>query len=164
MISPYAMNRVVGDVRIRRSRRAYSRHIVPLGRPLELQPVVAPARAVADTALQYRRQHRAAIALVTSSLQRGVCTLPELLDEYRAGPRRDSAGLHRALSVAADGARSVAEAQAARRLSHGPIPAFELNVPIVDPAGGLLYIVDVLWRHLRAGLEIDSREYHAGVR
>ncbi len=45
----------------------------------------------------------------------------------------------------------------------GSVPPFELNVPIVDEYGRLLYVVDMLWRELRAALEVDSREYHFGV-
>lgn len=61
------------------------------------------------------------------------------------------------------GARSAAEAAAAAaaaRLGRGGVPPFELNVPVVDEQGELIFVVDVLWRELRAALEIDSREYH----
>ena len=64
-----------------------------------------------------------------------------------------------ALADALDGARSAAEAVAARRMTAGRLPAFELNVPIVR-RGVVIYVADVLWRALRAVLEIDSREYH----
>lgn len=65
-----------------------------------------------------------------------------------------------ALSDIRDGARSAAEATAAARLARADVPPFELNVPVVDEHGTLLYIVDELWRELRAAVEIDSREYH----
>jgi hypothetical protein len=45
-------------------------------------------------------------------------------------------------------------------LSRSVVPPFELNVPIVDERGSVLYVVDILWRDLRAALEIDSREFH----
>ncbi|MGH8962573.1 MAG: hypothetical protein ACRDWT_15530 [Jatrophihabitantaceae bacterium] len=35
---------------------------------------------------------------------------------------------------------------------------------MVDRFGQLLYVVDVLWRELRAVLEINSREYHLSER
>jgi hypothetical protein len=41
----------------------------------------------------------------------------------------------------------------------GGVPRFELNVPIVH-AGRVIAVADVLWRELRAVLEIDGREYH----
>jgi hypothetical protein len=39
------------------------------------------------------------------------------------------------------------------------VPAFELNVPIIQD-GRVIFVVDAFWRTLRAGLEIDGREYH----
>ena len=63
------------------------------------------------------------------------------------------------MADAAAGARSVAEAEAAELLRIGGVPTFELNVPIVH-AGRVIAVADVLWRKLRAVLEIDSREYH----
>lgn len=35
-----------------------------------------------------------------------------------------------------------------------------MNVPVVDERGTVIYVVDLLWRELRAALEIDSREFH----
>ncbi|MGH3629792.1 MAG: hypothetical protein ACRDRL_20440, partial [Sciscionella sp.] len=40
------------------------------------------------------------------------------------------------------------------------VPAFELNVPLVDRRGVIVARADVLWRELRAIAEIDSREFH----
>jgi hypothetical protein len=40
------------------------------------------------------------------------------------------------------------------------LPPFELNVPILDAAGRHLATADVLWRALRAVLEVDSRQHH----
>ena len=65
-----------------------------------------------------------------------------------------------ALADAAAGARSVAEAEAAERLVRCPGPCFELNVPMLDAAGRLVYVVDVLWRRLMLALEVDSHEFH----
>ena len=161
VVSPFAMNRVVGRVRVRRTARPYASLAQPLESPLELRPLVGLARAVTDASLVLGRDHRATTALVSAVLLRHGCELADLVAEYRAGPRRDSAGLRGALSVAADGARSVAEADAARRLAAAQIPPFELNVPIVDQHGRVLYVVDELWRELRAAVEIDSREHHA---
>lgn len=41
------------------------------------------------------------------------------------------------------------------------MPPFEQNARIDLPGGGH-YIADLLWRELRAILEIDSAEYHLG--
>jgi hypothetical protein len=160
VLSPCGMNRVVGSVRIRRTTRAFRRHTMsPHAAQLPLVPVVATARAIADTALDHG-ELPAVRALVTSAVQRRACTLVELIDELRACPRRHSRLFRLALHDAVGGARSAAEAAAAARLSRSTVPRFELNVPIVDENGLVIFVVDVLWRELRAALEIDSREYH----
>ena len=97
---------------------------------------------------------------MTSAIQRHACSLVELIAELESGPRSRSKLLRLALQDAVDGARSAAEAEAAAKLRRGGVPSFELNVPIVDEHGALIYVVDVLWRALRAVLEIDSREHH----
>ena len=86
--------------------------------------------------------------------------MPDLLAEYAAGPRNNSRLLRIALADLLDGARSAAEAVAVRRLGRGGVPAFEVNVSIVDTAGRLLRVVDLFWRALRAVIEIDSRAFH----
>jgi hypothetical protein len=154
------MNRVVGGVRLRRTARPFTRTIRSVhAESLPLVPVVSTARAVTDTALEYRDVGRVR-ALVTSAIQRRACRIEDLLAELRDGPRNGSRPLRLALADAADGARSAAEAAAVSKLRRSAVPAFELNVPVVDRAGRLIYVVDVLWRELRAALEIDSREYH----
>ncbi|HZC72954.1 MAG TPA: hypothetical protein VE442_19815 [Jatrophihabitans sp.] len=40
------------------------------------------------------------------------------------------------------------------------MPSFEQNVPILDATGRVVAIADVLWRALRAVLEVDSRRHH----
>ena len=106
---------------------------------LPLARVVSLARAVVDTALLHGRT-RPVRALVTTAVQRELCSVEELTAQLRCAP-------------------SVAEAEAAELLRMGGVPTFELNVPIVH-AGRVIAVADVLWRKLRAVLEIDSREYH----
>lgn len=154
ILTPTAMGRVVGQVRIRRTRRQFVR--LPLGDDAH---VVAPARAVADTALQ-SHSPRAVRAVVTASIQRGRCNPAELIHELSQCPRNHSAGLRTALADVMGGARSVAEAEAADRLVQARVPDFELNVPVLDAAGRQIYVVDMLWRELMVALEIDSREFH----
>lgn len=147
-------------MRIRPTRRSYStlpwRALLPGYRDL---PIVAGARGVADTALLYR-SFAPVRALVTSAVQRQVCTPTELADELATMPRNYSRHFRAALSDVLDGARSIAEAEAARALASGPVPAFELNVPLLNSAGRVVAVADALWRELRAVLEIDSREFH----
>jgi hypothetical protein len=129
---------------------------------LPLVRVVSVARAVVDTALLHRRA-RPVRALVTTAVQRELCSIEELTAQLRRAPRRNSAALRLAVADAAAGARSVAEAEAAELLRIGGVPTFELNVPFVH-AGRVIAVADVLWRELRAVLEIDSREYHLSSR
>ncbi len=116
------------------------------------------ARAVADTAL-YQRWLGSVRAMVAAAVQHGLCSVEELTDQLAACPRNNSALLRRALGELADGARSAAEVVATDYLRRADVPPFELNAPIMD-RGQLVAIADVLWRELRAVLEIDSREFH----
>jgi hypothetical protein len=152
--------RRVGCVRIRPTARRYVSHMLPFAHPtLPYVPVVEAARAVADTALLYRRLAPVR-ALVTSSVQKGKCSLDGLAAELEACPRNGSGMFRRALLDVLDGARSIAEAEAADALSSATVPAFEQNVDVQDATGRLVAETDVLWRELRAVAEIDSREFH----
>lgn len=160
VLSRHSANRVIGQVRIRETNRPYRTRLTSADHPLHpLTPVVSPARAVADASTYFHRLDPVR-AMVTGAVQRNRCTLEELLAELDTGPRNGSRFLRLALSDAVDGARSVAEAKAAERMTAARIPAFELNVPVVDATGTVVAVADVLWRALRAVLEIDSREYH----
>lgn len=160
VLSRHSANRVIGHVRIRETARPYTTHLTSAEHPLHpLTPVVAPARAIADASGYFRRLNPVR-AMVTGAVQRNRCTLEQLVTELRGCPRNRSKLFRLALSDAVDGARSVAEATAAARMTAARIPAFELNVPILDAAGDLVAIADVFWREVRAILEIDSREYH----
>jgi hypothetical protein len=81
------MNRVVGGVRLCRTSRPFTRTTVSaLSQALPLLPVVATARAVADTALCDHDVTRVR-ALVTSSVQHRACRIEDLLAELRNVPR-----------------------------------------------------------------------------
>jgi len=152
--------RVVGSVRIRQTDRAFTVSMTSANHPESpFTPIVSAARAVADAALGYPSLAPVR-ALVTSAVQRAACELAELAVELEAGPQNGSYYLRRALQDTGYGARSVAEAEAAHRLRGADVPPFEMNVPVVDGRGTVIFVVDVLWRALRAALEIDSREFH----
>jgi hypothetical protein len=160
VLSQHASSRTIGPLRIRQTQRPYSSHLTsPDAGSYALTPVVSVARAVSD-ASRYYCVLSPVRSLLTSAVQRRLCTIEALVAEIREGPRNHSALFRLALGDALDGARSEAEARASRRLSREPLPSFELNVPIVRADGTELGVVDALWRELRAVLEIDSREYH----
>lgn len=150
----------VGGVHLLRTTRRYARWTTSPQHPdLPLAEVVALPRAVTDAAVHMRSLDPVR-ALLTSALRERRCSYAALADEARRAPRRGSAHLRRALSDAGAGARSAAEAQAISRLRSAQIPAFEVNVPVVDRDGRLLYELDLFWRELRFAIEVDSREYH----
>ena len=160
VLSRHASNRTIGPLRIRETQRRYTSHLTSVDAgEFALMPVVPVHRAVSD-ASRYYTSLSPVRSLVTSAVQRRLCTLEQLIAEIRQGPRNYSALYRLALGDALDGARSEAEARAARRLSREPLPSFELNVPILAADGTELGVVDALWRDLWAVLEIDSREYH----
>lgn len=154
-------NRGFGGVLVRQTARPYTCSTLPAEHPtLAFAPVVSAARAVADTVLGMR-ELGAARALLAQAVQRGRVPYEALQAEYDAGPRNGSVLLRRAIEDIRIGARSAAEAEVAGQLAaNRRVPPFELNVPVVDPRGRVLFYVDVLWRTLRAGLEVDSRRYH----
>lgn len=155
-------HRTAGGVRIRPTDRPYVSHRLSEFHPtLPGGAVVAVARAIADTALVCR-SFAPVRALVTSSIQRRLCTPEQLAQELRSCPRNGSALFRRALEDVLDNAHSIAEAEAVDLLRQVRVPAFELNVPILDASGAVIASADVLWRELLAVLEIDSREFHFG--
>lgn len=153
-------SRRVGPILIRRSDRPYLAALTPAEHPVfPLAPLVAPARAVADACL-LGADLGPVRATVARAIQIGRCTPDTLAAELARCPRNGSSALRQALAEVAAGARSTAEAATAAQLRRSRLPDFELNVPVLGPNGRIAYVIDVLWRELRAALEIDSREYH----
>ena len=162
VLTPVGHNRVFGSVRIRVTSRDYrSRTTSVNDDALPLVAMAATARAVADTALMYGT-FAPVRAMVTTAIQRQVCTIDELVEELQFSPRKGSGWLRRALNDVVQGARSIAEADAADALRRRAAPPFEMNAPIRDRAGRVVAVADFLWRPLRAIVEIDSREFHFG--
>jgi hypothetical protein len=156
----HGANHRLGAARIRVTPRPFTRWCTSVHDPtLPLVPVASPARAVADAALQHHWLG-AVRAMVAAAIQHEQCELDELANELSACPRHGSALLRRALAEIGEGARSTAEASAADYLRRAGVPLFELNAPIYDTSGQLVAVADVLWRELRAVLEIDSRAFH----
>jgi len=153
-------HRVVGRVRIRPTHRPFVTWTLPGDHPdYPYADVVHIARAVADAALQYRH-FRPVRALVTSAIQKQLCSIDDLVAELESGPRNNSGWLRNALADVRGGAKSIAEAEAIDILRRSPLPEFEANVPILTARGIQIAEADCLWRELRAVLEIDSREFH----
>jgi hypothetical protein len=119
---------------------------------------VEVARAVADHALTLGRIDDVR-EVVAWSVREQWCSIAELKGELDAGPRNGSALFRQALQEVDAGAASAPEAEAARILRAAGVAPFEQNSVIRLPNGSS-YVADLLWRALRAILEIDSVEYH----
>lgn len=119
--------------------------------------VAAAARAVSDHVHDLRRQSDA-MAIVTSTLQRGLCTLDQLQAELRRGAQRGSKLLRIALEDAGHGAHSHPEARAGRLLREAGVSGFGHNVAVGVAA--MTFYGDLVWPELKAILEIDSVEHH----
>ncbi len=79
------------------------------------------ARAVADTA-RGEYDVREVRAVVADAVQRGRCTISQLAEELRAGPKRESGRLREVLEEVADGVRSVAEGDLRLLIKRGGLP------------------------------------------
>ncbi len=158
VLSEEGDDRLFHGVRIRPTVRPFETSIVRSPRNGSLR-IVDPPRAVADAALQLR-DVRPVAAIVANAVQRGLCSPTDLRKELESCPRNGSHGLRVALESIADGARSIAEADAVRELRQCAVPPFELNVPILGRDGTVVAVADIFWRALAAVLEVDSREYH----
>jgi len=153
-------HRRFGNIRIRPTRRAYDlTSLYPDDSSDRALPCAEPARAIADTALTLGSL-KPVRALLTSAIQRNLCTPDDLARELAACPRNGSGHFRTAMTDVLNNAHSIAEAEAADLLVAEGAPGFEMNVPLVDRYGQTVRHADLLWRSLRAVLEVDSREFH----
>jgi len=160
ILSTHGGCRDVGQAHIRCvTDPVHSRRVSVDDDTLPLVRIAVPARAIADAAPFYRRADSVR-ALVAAAVQGGHCTPDELGRAVETAARRGRAILRGCLEDIRDGARSVAEVHASEQLRRAAVPDFELNVPIVDAQQRTIAIADILWRALRAILEIDSHEFH----
>lgn len=142
-------------VRVRRTTRMPDR----TWREGPLQYTLAP-RAVADSAV-VMDDLRSVRQLVSSGVQTGRCTVPELALELAAGQVIGSALFREALSDVADGIRSTAEADLKDLLKGSG-----LEMPLFNPEiwadDTLIAIPDAWWPLYGVAIEVDSREWHLG--
>jgi hypothetical protein len=116
------------------------------------------ARAVAD-AVRDRTDQRMIRAVVADAVQRGRCSMGALAAELASGPKRGSGGLRIALEEAAEGVRSVAEADLHALIRNARLPAPLYN-PRLFVAEAFLAQPDVWWPSAGVAGEVDSREWH----
>jgi hypothetical protein len=99
--------------------------------------------------------------LVSSGVQTGRCTVPELAMELADGPIIGSALFREALSDVVDGIRSTAEADLKDLLKGSGLEMPLFNAEIW--AGDILVAIpDAWWPLYGVAVEVDSREWHLG--
>ena len=116
------------------------------------------ARAVADTA-RGEFDVREVRAVVASAVQGGKCTIKQLAEEMRAGPKRESSRLREVLEEVADGVRSAAEGDLRLLIKKGGLPEPMYN-PDLYVGAMFLARPDVWWQDAWVAAEVDSREWH----
>ena len=143
-----------GFVRVHRTRRMPARRY----RIGMIRFTKAP-RAVADTARSLTRfddvRH-----VVCEAVQRRICTVAELNDEFKAGPAAGATLFREALDEIGDGVRSVAEGDLRVLILNSDLPRPMFNARLFDANGVFIAAVDDWWPEAGVGSEVDSRAYH----
>jgi hypothetical protein len=116
------------------------------------------ARAVAD-ATRCLDDLATVRAVVASAVQTRQCTIEQLAEELRQGPKRGSALLRTALREVAQGARSASEADVLALIKRAQLPTPLLN-PRLYLGDELLGVPDAWWPEAGVAVEVDSREWH----
>jgi hypothetical protein len=118
-----------------------------------------PARAVADTA-RWVTDLREVRALVGDAVQSRHCAIAQLADELRAGGTPNGALLRKVIAEAADGVRSVPEAELRDLIIKASMPLPLFNPRLYRPDGNFIACPDAWWPEAGVAIEIDSRQWH----
>jgi hypothetical protein len=121
---------------------------------------VAP-RALADAA-RSMSDLREVRALIAGAIQRGICTPGALACELSEGPRRHCALLRQVLAEAAEGIRSVVEAEFRELIERSGLPKPMFNAGLFAADGTFIASPDAWWPEASVAAEVDSREWHLG--
>ncbi|MBW0102517.1 hypothetical protein [Pseudonocardia sp. KRD291] len=122
-------------------------------------PLAPIPRAVLDFARR-SRDRNAVRAVVAEVVQRGWCTVPELVEELERGSSRGTAVARGVLREISDGVRSVAEAEARALVLRSGLVAPLWNPRLDDSAGRFVAYPDAWFDEVGLAWEIDSVEYH----
>lgn len=123
----------------------------------------SPARAVADAARGMGRFSDVQ-ALVCEAVQRGRCTLEELLAELNDGPPAGARWYRMALAEVGEGIRSGAEAQLKYLIDRSDLDRPIYNADLFTLDGIFLGCADAWFARAGVAGEVDSREYHLGAK
>jgi hypothetical protein len=142
-----------GFVRLHRTKRMPDQSFVLNG--IRWAPA---ARAVAD-AVRGEHDVREVRALVASAVQGGACTVPQLAEELKAGPARQSGQFRAVLGEVADGIASAAEGDLRQLVKRSGLPEPMYN-PDLYVGSQFLARPDLWWKDAGVAGELDSREWH----
>jgi hypothetical protein len=123
----------------------------------------APVRAVADAARGMTRFSDVQ-ALVCEAVQRGRCSLEELVAELNEGPSAGARWYRMALAELSEGIRSAAEAQLKRLIDRSDLDRPIYNADLYTLDGLFLGRPDAWFARVGVAGEVDSREYHLGAK
>ena len=121
------------------------------------------ARAVADAARGMTRFSDVQ-ALVCEAVQRGRCTLEELVQELDQGPSAGGRWYRMALAEIGEGIRSAAEADLKRLIDRSDLEKPVYNADLYTLDGTFLGRADAWFGFAGVAGEVDSREYHLGAK
>ena len=128
--------------------------------PLRFTP---PVRAVADAARGMTRFSDVQ-ALVCEAVQRGRCTLEELVAELNGGPTAGAHWYRKALAEISEGIRSAAEAQLKYLIERSDLDQPVYNADLYTLDGTFLGRPDAWFARAGVAGEVDSRQYHLGAK
>jgi hypothetical protein len=143
-----------GYARIYRTRRMPERNLSTRG--IRFVPLV---RAVGDAARLMVKPDEVK-ALVCEAVQKGRCSLAELIAECEGGPSVGSRIFRAALAELGEDIRSEAEYDLKARVERSDLDKPMYNARLYLPDGTFLGMVDEWWPRAGVGLEVDSRQYH----
>jgi hypothetical protein len=122
-------------------------------------PLAPPARAVLDT-VGWLNDLADARAVVAGAVQARRCTVGDLQNELRYGPRHDTVLMRTVLAEVAAGIRSAPEGDLLDL-----VVRFRLPMPMLNPRlyldGKFLASPDAWWPAAGVAVEVDSREFHS---
>ncbi|MEC4018131.1 hypothetical protein [Streptomyces sp. H27-D2] len=143
-----------GYVRIMRTRRW------PAALRVEGIPCTRASRAAADAAARWEGDPDALRALLTSTVQRGICQPDALLAELAAAQLGSNPTVATAAEDLASGVASVAEAHARDLIRRSDLPDPLWNPELRTPTGRFIARPDAYWPDAGVVLEVDSLAHH----
>jgi hypothetical protein len=118
-----------------------------------------PHRAAADAA-RWLTSVQEARAVIAGAVQKGACTVGQLMEELNEGPARGSALLRSVLSEVGAGVRSAPEAELRELIKRAGLPLPMFNPRLYLPDGTLLGSPDAWWAEAGVAVEVDSKRWH----